>query len=382
METDTILLVDDNAENLRVLKSVLDRPGRDVRAATSGPPALALAQKIPIDLILLDINMPGLDGYEVCRRLKASEGTRDIPVLFLSANTETENIVQGFNLGGADYITKPFEIAEVEARVETHLQISRLRRQLARHNQELEAVVRARTAQLREAHAKLARLDAAKDDFFRLISHEVRTPLNGMVALEIALEDLSAPDPLAEAHALFLQSFRRMVEIVEHAMALTQFHGEAADLGDPRTTLGRVLAEACAFAAERSGRLPEVAPETAHPLRGDPGHHVLALVELLKAAALLCPPDREILLACPEPHRLEITIPGATLGPEEIGNIFSILGPRNAQMTFYELGFGPCVAHQVLNYLGVRLTTRSGPEAPGIVFRLDFRQTDSGSAEE
>ena len=129
-----ILIVDDTPHNLRLLSQMLSEHGYQVRAALNGPRALAAVQATPPDLILLDIMMPEMDGYEVCNRLKADEHTRDIPVLFISALNETEDKVKGFVAGALDYITKPFQLEEVLARVETHLRLSRL--QIEVHVQE------------------------------------------------------------------------------------------------------------------------------------------------------------------------------------------------------------------------------------------------------
>ena len=125
-----ILIVDDTPHNLRLLSQMLSEHGYQVRAALNGPRALAAVQATPPDLILLDIMMPEMDGYEVCNRLKADERTRDIPVLFISALNETEDKVKGFVAGALDYITKPFQLEEVLARVETHLKLSRLQREV------------------------------------------------------------------------------------------------------------------------------------------------------------------------------------------------------------------------------------------------------------
>jgi PAS domain S-box-containing protein len=125
-----ILIVDDTPHNLRLLSQMLSEHGYQVRAALNGPRALAAVQATPPDLILLDIMMPEMDGYEVCNRLKADEHTRNIPVLFISALNETEDKVKGFGAGGLDYITKPFQLGEVLARVETHLKLSRLQREV------------------------------------------------------------------------------------------------------------------------------------------------------------------------------------------------------------------------------------------------------------
>jgi PleD family two-component response regulator len=117
----SILIVDDVAANLQVLAGMLDNQGYLTRPVTSGKMALRAAQNDPPDLVLLDITMPGMDGYEVCARMKSDEKLKDIPVIFISALHETLDKVKGFSVGGLDYVTKPFQFEEVHARVETHL---------------------------------------------------------------------------------------------------------------------------------------------------------------------------------------------------------------------------------------------------------------------
>ncbi len=150
-EQERVLIVDDNPTNLQLLYQTLNGRGYRILAADGGEAALRTAVKAQPQLILLDIMMPGMDGYEVCRRLKADPATRDAAVIFLSALDKTEDKVQGFDLGAVDYITKPFQPAEVTARVETHLTIARLRNNLEGRN-----------AQLRVANERMrADLDAA-----------------------------------------------------------------------------------------------------------------------------------------------------------------------------------------------------------------------------
>ncbi|HET6487279.1 MAG TPA: response regulator, partial [Spirochaetia bacterium] len=120
-----VLIVDDVAENLKVVGSMLDGRGIDLCFATSGPQALASAHAAPPDLVLLDVAMPEMDGYEVARRFKASEGLRSIPIIFITARTRTEDLVEGFRSGGVDYVTKPFVSAELIARVTAHLELKR-----------------------------------------------------------------------------------------------------------------------------------------------------------------------------------------------------------------------------------------------------------------
>lgn len=155
--SEVILIVDDTPDNLLVLFSFLEEKGFKVLLAEDGESALQIAQCSAPDLILLDVLMPEIDGFETCRRLKAKPSTKEIPVIFLTALSETVNKVQGFKLGGVDYITKPSEQEEVLVRIETHLSLQRMRSTLAKQNQELkqkldfEALLRRITDKLRDS---------------------------------------------------------------------------------------------------------------------------------------------------------------------------------------------------------------------------------------
>ena len=122
-----IMVVDDNPANLKLLEDMLRQHGYEVRSFPRGRLALAAAEQEPPDLILLDINVPEMNGYEVCQQLKSNAGLAGIPVIFLSALNAIEDKMQGFRSGGVDYISKPFQFEEVEVRVETHLQLQRAR---------------------------------------------------------------------------------------------------------------------------------------------------------------------------------------------------------------------------------------------------------------
>jgi phosphoserine phosphatase RsbU/P len=145
-ENEALLLVDDNPTNLQVLYQTLETTGCKLLVAKNGETALAIAQKASPNLILLDIMMPGIDGFEVCRRLKDNPDTADIPVIFLSALTETKDKVQGLQLGAVDYVSKPFQPDEVIARVNTHLTIHRLKREVEQKKDALEDELEAASA--------------------------------------------------------------------------------------------------------------------------------------------------------------------------------------------------------------------------------------------
>ena len=145
-ENESLLLVDDNPTNLQVLYQTLEATGCKLLVAKNGETALSIAQKAAPDLILLDIMMPGIDGFEVCRRLKTDPATAAIPVIFLSALSDTKDKVQGLQLGAVDYVSKPFQPDEVIARVETHLTIHRLKREVEEKKDALEDELEAASA--------------------------------------------------------------------------------------------------------------------------------------------------------------------------------------------------------------------------------------------
>ena len=158
-----ILIVDDTPKNIQVLGKTLHEIGYNVSIATSGSQALDSVKKESPDLILLDIQMPEMDGFEVCKILKANPYTKEIPVIFLTAVIDSEKIVQGFEIGAVDYITKPFHTAELTMRVATHIEIKQSREKIRKSNEQLKE------------------LNATKDKFFSIIAHDLKNPFNTLL---------------------------------------------------------------------------------------------------------------------------------------------------------------------------------------------------------
>ncbi len=161
--TPNILIVDDVAANLKVLGDILKTDGYKVRPVPNGILALQVAKKEKPDLILLDIMMPDMDGFEVCRRLKEIQELQNVPIIFISALNDTSDIVKALSIGGVDYITKPFQAEEVKARVATHIKI---------HQQSKE----------------LQKLMADKDRFISILGHDLKSPFNSILGLSSLLK--------------------------------------------------------------------------------------------------------------------------------------------------------------------------------------------------
>ena len=176
----TILIVDDTPANLKLLAGMLADRNYRVLPAKSGRLALQACERTRPDLVLLDINMPEMDGYEVCAHLKADERTADIPVIFLSALSDTKDKLRAFTAGGVDYVTKPFQFEEVLARVEAHLTISQLRDELAESNASLERRVARRTAQLAALNEAYARF--VPRQFLAVLGHESITEVSSAIS--------------------------------------------------------------------------------------------------------------------------------------------------------------------------------------------------------
>jgi signal transduction histidine kinase len=187
-----ILLVDDRPDNLRLLLNILKDKGYKVRCVTNGAMALRVSLRHPPDLILLDIQMPEMNGYQVCEQLKATPETREIPVIFLSVIEETKEKVHAFNVGGVDYITKPFQVKEVVARVENQLQILRLQNKLKEQNIRLAQEIRDRQAieeQLRELNREMKRSNQELEQFAYVVSHDLQAPLGTIASFAQLLQN-------------------------------------------------------------------------------------------------------------------------------------------------------------------------------------------------
>ena len=278
----TVLMVDDSPANLALLAGLLGRKGYRVTAAASGPLALESARAEPPDLILLDINMPGMNGYEVCTLLKSDEALKDIPVIFLSALHETIDKVRAFGAGGVDYVSKPFQFAEVEARVATHLELRRQRRQLE------------------ETNRRLRELEDLRDSLVHMIIHDLRSPLTG-IYLSLGLLKDDKDNVLTETSQYYvatgMNSTQKMVVMVSDVLDTSKMEAGQMKLHpatwDLRVVLEEAMAASRSLAEAREIRFSR--PEHPMPVHADKDI-LLRIVQNLLANALTFTRDEGVVV--------------------------------------------------------------------------------------
>lgn len=238
IEKSAILVVDDKPTNLDVLFDIFADTNFNVSFVTDGERCLELVNLDPPDLILLDVMMPDMDGFEVCRRLKTNEKTQNIPVIFMTALTETVDKVRGFELGAVDYITKPIQPEEVLARVRTHLTIQQLQKNLRTRNEELHASNEKLQASLKREQE----LNKLKSRFISVASHEFRSPLTliGIIANILKRYNDRISDEKRIEHLEGIESsVQEMIELLNNILILSkaevenfQFSPEPIDIED------------------------------------------------------------------------------------------------------------------------------------------------------
>ncbi len=199
---DIILVVDDQSNNLKVIASVL---GSDysLSIANSGVNALKILENNMPDLILLDIMMPDMDGFEVCRRIKSNERIRHIPVIFLTAKTDIDDIIKGFRCGAVDYITKPFNATEVDARVQNHLKLKHA------------------LNELKVTNHKLNELNATKDKFFSIIAHDLRSPFTSILGYsELLIQQIKENnfESISQYAGIIEQSSKKAMDLITNLL--------------------------------------------------------------------------------------------------------------------------------------------------------------------
>ncbi len=242
-----ILIVDDTKQNLQLLTKILSDYGYHTRQAINGKIALKAAEKTKPDLVLLDINMPEMDGYEVLRIMKEHDTLKDVPVIFLTAMTEIEYKTKGFDLGAVDYITKPFDVKEVVARVKTHLSLQRALAKIIKQHKELEENCRA-----------LERAERARDSLMHMIVHDLRAPLTGIMgSLDVMtiLNDDSFNDNTRRLLSNAQRSCNSMIEMIGSMLDLNRLESGRMPLEKAEHDIITTIQEAVDLVGELPKRI-------------------------------------------------------------------------------------------------------------------------------
>ena len=233
-----ILIVDDTPENLQVLSATLTDSGYKVRGVINGKMALRAARSAQPDLILLDIRMPDMNGYEVCEHLKSDASTLEIPVIFISASDEVLDKVKAFQVGGVDYVTKPFQVEEVLARVEHQLTIRRLQKQLLAQNQQLQEEI----VERKKAEEAAAAASQAKTEFLANMSHELRTPLNAILGFtQVMMRDSMLSSDQTENLRIINRSGEHLLELINDVLELSKIESGVVSFDENSFDFYRLL---------------------------------------------------------------------------------------------------------------------------------------------
>ncbi len=233
-----ILIIDDNPTNIKVIVNTLKAHGFDIIIARDGEMGIKRAKFSHPDLILLDVLMPGMDGYETCHRLKDDEETSEIPVIFMTALNNVENKIKAFGIGGVDYITKPIQEEEVFARVRTHLQLRAQQKQLQQYANALEQA----NELAQEARAAADRANQAKSIFLANMSHELRSPLNAILGFARVMARSQTLPPEHQQHAgIIRRNGEHLLTLINQVLDLSKIEAGHITLNENNVDMHRLL---------------------------------------------------------------------------------------------------------------------------------------------
>ncbi|MGV3523919.1 MAG: hybrid sensor histidine kinase/response regulator [Candidatus Sericytochromatia bacterium] len=349
-----LLIVDDVAQNIQIVASMLKSDGYRLSFAQSGQMALRLVREENFDLVLLDIQMPGMDGYEVCARLKQDPLTESLPVIFLTANAGTEQTVQGFQLGAVDYLTKPVEPLELRARVRTHLELKHARDQIMHQN------------------ARLHALNQEKSELLRIVSHDLRTPLTVMVSgLDFVTSALGHTDARISRRLNNMRTATdRMEAIIHHFLSrdsiLLGQRTLEIEMFPLEQALQAVLYHHQEWAQSKALSI-ELESEPDVMLCSDRGAIEQVLDNLLSNAIKFSPAQRQIFVRARVQDaamlRLEIEDQGPGFTAEDQRRLFVETGRLSAEPTSGEssFGLGLSIVHRMVKLLQGEIQCFSQP---------------------
>ncbi|MBN2213777.1 MAG: hybrid sensor histidine kinase/response regulator [Bacteroidales bacterium] len=390
MTNPEILIVDDIPGNLNFVSDILYNEGFRIIVATNGQDAIDITREKHPDLILLDVAMPLMDGYEVCRILKEDDSTREIPIIFLTAKGENEDILKGFEAGAVDYISKPFNTSELVSRVNTHIELRRQSDELKHLNQILEEKVIERTVQLQtlndnltianknlsKAYKELSNLDKAKNEFIRHINHELRTPLQGIHGfVRILSEIVENPEEKEYIRSIdFL--VKRLVKLSELSLLFTEVRTENYQLRQERVSLSDCINEALQnFEKQERDIQIKVGPVPEDLFILADKKLICACIGIVLDNAIKFSPDNGIVEIRASGDnsriRLEVADNGPGYSEKAREHLFDLLSADNIDEEFYGFGIGLATAKIILDLMDASIEIQNKTKG-GALTRLVF----------
>ena len=405
--TGNILIVDDTPENLQILSATLSERGYKVRGVVKGKMAIRAAKSVPLDLILLDIRMPEMDGYEVCQILKSDPQTCEIPIIFISALDEVLDKVKAFAVGGVDYITKPFQVAEVLARVEHQLTIRRLSGQLVEQNQKLQQEIQERMKAEEAAEAA----SKAKSEFLANMSHELRTPLNAILGFtQVMSRDSKLSTEQREYLRIINRSGEHLLDLINDVLDLSKIEAGLILLDETSFDLYRFLDALEAMfqikAEQKNLQLLFIVPSNVPKyVKADPKKLRICLINLLGNAIKFTEngtvtlrvstgvgsgkwEQEEVTSQNPIPnsqfpHTLHFAVEdtGPGIAPEDMAGLFDAFVQTEIGRKFAEgTGLGLAITRKFVQLMGGEITV-SSVVGEGTNFKFDINIAEPDSVE-
>ncbi len=350
----SILAVDDTPANLNLLSGILKERGYRVRPVPSGELALRAAIADPPDLVLLDISMPEMDGFEVCTRMKAEPRLKDVPVIFLTAHTDVSEKVRAFAVGGIDYVTKPFQSEEIHARVATHLELCRQKRELAGNYQ------------------RLHELEKMRDTLVHMLVHDLRSPLGAISGLlQLLMLEPALPAQAREDLVQCLASTDKMTSMVTTMLDVSKFEASAMKLDrvpcDLLQITREVVSDMRGLAADR--RVVVESVTSAEPLVADRTLLSRVVQNLLGNALRFTPPGglvSIVLQADRDGIRFSMTDEGPGISGEFRQQIFEKFAAVTS--SGYSTGLGLAFCRMAIDAHGGTIGVDDGPGGTGSTF--------------